>query len=139
MYRERERTNKKKRLAVPRDAPAAPRRPHADILGEGPDLLAAHLVPQKCTSNGIRRQGTVLKHRSSLQKSLCPVAICPYLCSSEFPNHQPSSAAPSRASQKYTSCAGYTIISTTYVSKKNCVFPIPIASVVFCFKRIYVM
>ena len=28
--------------------------------------------------------GIVLKHRSSLQKSLCPVVICPYLCSSEL-------------------------------------------------------
>ena len=36
----------------------------------------------KCTSKGIRRQGMVLKHRNSLQKSLCPV-ICPYFCSSE--------------------------------------------------------
>ena len=38
---------------------------------------------QKCTSKGISRQGIVLKHRDSLQKSLCPVVICPYLCSSE--------------------------------------------------------
>ena len=26
------------------------------------------------------RQGIVLKHRNSLQESLCPVVICPYLC-----------------------------------------------------------
>ena len=32
---------------------------------------------------GIWRQGIVLKHRSSLQKSQCPVVICPYLCSSD--------------------------------------------------------
>ena len=38
---------------------------------------------QKCTSKGIWRQGIVLKHRNSLQKSICPVVICPYLCSSE--------------------------------------------------------
>ena len=37
---------------------------------------------QKCTSKGIRRQGVVLRHRNSLQKSLRPV-ICPYLCSSD--------------------------------------------------------
>ena len=35
---------------------------------------------QKCTW----RQGIVLKHRNSLQKSLCPVVTCPYLCSSEI-------------------------------------------------------
>ena len=38
---------------------------------------------QKCTSKDIWRQGIVSKHRNSLQKSLCPVVICPYLCSSE--------------------------------------------------------
>ena len=38
---------------------------------------------QKCTSKGIGRRGKVLKHRSSLQKSPCPVVICPYLCCSE--------------------------------------------------------
>ena len=32
---------------------------------------------------GIWRQGVVLKHRSSLEKSLCPVVISPYLCSSD--------------------------------------------------------
>ena len=36
---------------------------------------------QKCTSKGIWRQGIVLKHRNVLQKKLCPVVICPYLCS----------------------------------------------------------
>ena len=40
---------------------------------------------QKCTSKGIWRQGIVLKHRNSLQKSLCPVVIiCPYSCSSDI-------------------------------------------------------
>ena len=34
------------------------------------------------TSKGIWRQGIVLKHRNSLQKSLCPVVTGPYLCSS---------------------------------------------------------
>ena len=33
--------------------------------------------PQKCTSKGIWRQGIVLKHRNSLQKSQCPAVICP--------------------------------------------------------------
>ena len=37
----------------------------------------------KCTSKGIWRQGTMLKHRNSLQTSLCPVVICPCLCSSD--------------------------------------------------------
>ena len=41
-------------------------------------------MAQKCTSKGIWRQGIVLKHRKILQKSLCPVFICPYLCSSEW-------------------------------------------------------
>ena len=45
-------------------------------------------IDQKCTSEGIWRQGIVLKHRNSLQKSLCPVVICPYLCSSELTNTQ---------------------------------------------------
>ena len=36
------------------------------------------------TSKGIRRQGVVLIRRNSLQrKSLCPVVLCPFLCSSE--------------------------------------------------------
>ena len=39
---------------------------------------------QKCTSKGIRRQGLVLKRRNSLPTSLCPVVVCPYLCSSEL-------------------------------------------------------
>ena len=46
---------------------------------------AAREAPQKCTSKGIRRQGVVSKHRSSLEKSLCPAVVCPYLCSSEAP------------------------------------------------------
>ena len=41
------------------------------------------LLSWKCTMKVIWRQGIVLKHGSSLQKSLCPVVICPYLCSSE--------------------------------------------------------
>ena len=39
--------------------------------------------PQKCTSKGTGRHGIVLKHRNSLHKSLCPVVICPHVCSSE--------------------------------------------------------
>ena len=38
---------------------------------------------QKCTSKCMRRQGTVLKPRNTWQKSLCPVVLCPCLCSSE--------------------------------------------------------
>ena len=41
------------------------------------------ITPRKCTRKGIWRQGIVLKHRDSLQKSLCSVVICPSLCSSE--------------------------------------------------------
>ena len=40
-------------------------------------------ISQKCTSKDIRRQGIMLKHRSSLQKSLCPVVVRPFSCSSE--------------------------------------------------------
>ena len=40
------------------------------------------LVTQKCTSKGIWQQGTVLRRRSCLQKSLCPVGMPPYSCSS---------------------------------------------------------
>ena len=39
---------------------------------------------QKGTSKGLWQQGIVLKHRNSLQRSLCPVVICPYLCSSDM-------------------------------------------------------
>ena len=45
---------------------------------------------QKCTSKGMRRQGVVLKHRMSSQKSLCPVVLCPYLCSSGIRNPLPN-------------------------------------------------
>ena len=38
---------------------------------------------QKCTSKSRWRQGIVLKHRNSLRESICPVVICPYLCSSD--------------------------------------------------------
>ena len=38
---------------------------------------------QNCARKGIRRQGIALTYRNSLQKSLCPVVICPYLCSSD--------------------------------------------------------
>ena len=41
--------------------------------------LAPRSEHRKCTSKGLRRQGAVLKHWSSLQKSLCPVVICAYL------------------------------------------------------------
>ena len=40
-------------------------------------------IHQKCTSKGIWRQGIVSKHDNSLQKSLCPVVMCPYLHSSD--------------------------------------------------------
>ena len=39
---------------------------------------------QECTGKGIWRQGVALKRRNSLLKSLCPVVICPYSCSSEW-------------------------------------------------------
>ena len=45
---------------------------------------------QKCTS-GTWRQGKVLKHRNSLQKTLCPAVIGPYLCSSHLDSHAGSS------------------------------------------------
>ena len=38
---------------------------------------------QKCTSKGIRRQGIAWKHRICLQQSICPVVMCPCVCSSE--------------------------------------------------------
>ena len=34
------------------------------------------------------------KHRNSLQKSLCPVVICPYLCSSEQSKETPQNPSP---------------------------------------------
>ena len=47
------------------------------------DLL--FLAPvSKCTSKGIWRQGIELKHGNSVHKSLCPIVICPYLCSSDL-------------------------------------------------------
>ena len=45
--------------------------------------VTVQYISQKCTRKGIWRQGIVLKYRNSLQKSLCPVVLCPYLCSSE--------------------------------------------------------
>ena len=48
---------------------------------------------QQCASKGIRREGIVLKHRNSLQKSLCPVVIRPYLCSSDRPAWQAADSA----------------------------------------------
>ena len=77
-------------------------------------ILSCHPVheePQKCTSKGIWRQGIgsfckeflrfntmpcrrtaagqkfglLALQRPNLQKSLCPVVICSYLCSSELP------------------------------------------------------
>ena len=53
---------------------------HRGVL---PEVHAEAPGHQSYTSNGIGRQGIVLECRSSLQKSLCPVVICPYLCSSE--------------------------------------------------------
>ena len=47
-----------------------------------------HLSSTTCLrsyiSKGIQRQGVVVKHRESLQKELCPVVKCPYLCSSDY-------------------------------------------------------
>ena len=45
--------------------------------------LIAWWKDQKCSSKGIWRQGIVLNNRIPIQKSLCPVVICPYFCSSE--------------------------------------------------------
>ena len=43
------------------------------------------LLIKKCTTSmNIWRQGGVLTPGSSLQKSLCPVVVCPYLCSSDW-------------------------------------------------------
>ena len=47
-------------------------------------LGSAAILDRKCTSKDILRQGVVLKHMDSLQKSLCPVVICPYLCRSDL-------------------------------------------------------
>ena len=54
-------------------------------IGDFPESLSqAMLVGTMLVGRlGMRRQGTVSKHRSSLPKSLCPVVIRPYLCSSE--------------------------------------------------------
>ena len=38
---------------------------------------------QKCTSKGLVRQGTVLEHRTSLQKEPVPCRPMPLLCSSD--------------------------------------------------------
>ena len=55
-----------------------------------PTGLVRPAISHKCTSKVIGRQGIELKHRNSLQKSLCPVVICPYLCSSESPTGPPN-------------------------------------------------
>ena len=78
---------------------------HARVVVDLEQVLGRTLTTcypsQKCTSKGIRRKGIVLKHRSSLQRSLYPVVVCPYLCSSDLSGHRqlesehPSSAAPS--------------------------------------------
>ena len=47
-------------------------------------LYSSSLLLQECTSKDIWRQGIASRHRISLQKSLCPVVICPYLCSSDY-------------------------------------------------------
>ena len=48
-------------------------------VGTGDALLLRKpsTQPSKCTSKGTLRQGIELKHRNSLQKSLCPVVIRP--------------------------------------------------------------
>ena len=43
----------------------------------------------------------VLKHRNSLPKSLCPVGICPYLCSSDC-SGLPLSGSPRRGCVRYS-------------------------------------
>ena len=45
---------------------------------------SACMLIKKCTSKGIWRRVIVLKRGNSLQKSLCPVVLCPYLRSSEL-------------------------------------------------------
>ena len=62
---------------------------------------------QKCTSKGIRRQGVVLKHRNSLQKSLCPAVIHPYLCKSEGKAPLHSAAPVARANTTVTITIGH--------------------------------
>ena len=50
-----------------------------DVFSHVGFINCVYCLLQKCTSKGIRRRGTVLKHRNSLQRRLCPVVICPYL------------------------------------------------------------
>ena len=61
------------------DVVCARARPRASKGRRGADvtLMAVEhsLNHRKCTSKGI-----MLKHRNSLQKSLCPIVICPYSC-----------------------------------------------------------
>ena len=54
-----------------------------DVLPGHVDHAAVAAVLQKYTGKGTWRQGIVVKHRNSSYKGLCPVVICPYLCSSE--------------------------------------------------------
>ena len=57
---------------------------HIALLADASKPRFSPHFGQKCTSKGIWRQGIVSKHGNSLQKSLCPVVICPYLCSSDL-------------------------------------------------------
>ena len=73
MYVERERDRERERqreivlsLKINRQSPTSAAYPCSPPLA------------QKCTGKGIGRQGIVLKRRKSLQKSRCPVVICPY-------------------------------------------------------------
>ena len=75
------------------DVPDVPGR-LGDADERAPDLSEVH----------VRRQGIVLKHRNSLQKSLCPVVICPYLCSSETCTVTPSTS-PLGARRTATRCS----------------------------------
>ena len=50
--------------------------PVARAGGAPPTVAAAARLSEHVTTG-------LLKHRNSLQKGLCPVVICPYLCSSE--------------------------------------------------------
>ena len=48
-----------------------------------PRSVASVAVVRSTQVRSIGRRGVVLKQRGSLQKSPCPVVICPYLCSSD--------------------------------------------------------
>ena len=67
--------------SVPRFANPRCHVSHTRTFTPGREWVRDLAVSQKCTSKGIWRQGVVLKHRNSLQKSPYPVVVCPDLCS----------------------------------------------------------